>query len=190
LGSTSDRQDSLASRSARRPDDLNGHIALPGIADCVGGPAQAPRRLTVPHGYHDAGAVHHGSAASVPKAVPKTEPTRRTCTVPDCDRPHYGRGWCRRHYVRVLRHGSPDVVRQGGRGRISSRSAPPDLSMDALLPIAGLSDPPFAWFNDLTAAGQHYARRLWAEAERSLDHDDSRWKTVTAGAMNWGRQER
>lgn len=30
----------------------------------------------------------------------------RTCSVDDCDRPHYGRGWCANHYARWRRHGS------------------------------------------------------------------------------------
>jgi len=29
-----------------------------------------------------------------------------TCTIEGCDRPHYGRGLCQMHYLRVYRHGS------------------------------------------------------------------------------------
>lgn len=32
---------------------------------------------------------------------------RRTCQHPECDRPHYGSGWCRVHYDRVRRTGDP-----------------------------------------------------------------------------------
>lgn len=31
----------------------------------------------------------------------------RTCTVPGCLRPHFGRGWCHMHYGRWRRHGDP-----------------------------------------------------------------------------------
>lgn len=33
--------------------------------------------------------------------------TSRACSVDDCDKPHHSRGWCKRHYVRWLRHGDP-----------------------------------------------------------------------------------
>lgn len=32
---------------------------------------------------------------------------KRTCQHPDCDRPHYGLGWCLPHYTRVRRTGDP-----------------------------------------------------------------------------------
>lgn len=32
----------------------------------------------------------------------------RTCTYPDCGKPHYGLGWCRLHYRRVKVSGSPE----------------------------------------------------------------------------------
>lgn len=31
---------------------------------------------------------------------------RRTCTVPGCERPHWGHGYCRSHHRRWLRTGS------------------------------------------------------------------------------------
>lgn len=31
----------------------------------------------------------------------------RLCSIPDCDKPLYGRGWCRAHYKRWTRHGDP-----------------------------------------------------------------------------------
>lgn len=34
--------------------------------------------------------------------------SERTCSVDDCTRVHYGRGWCQLHYHRVRKHGSPD----------------------------------------------------------------------------------
>ena len=33
----------------------------------------------------------------------------RICTVPDCDRPHVAKGYCRAHYYRVKRHGDPQA---------------------------------------------------------------------------------
>jgi hypothetical protein len=37
--------------------------------------------------------------------MPKT-----TCTIPECDRESYVRGWCVLHYNRWRRHGSPDTL--------------------------------------------------------------------------------
>ncbi|WP_333742689.1 HNH endonuclease signature motif containing protein [Streptomyces ardesiacus] len=34
--------------------------------------------------------------------------TKRTCSVPGCERIHYGRGWCSLHYARWRIHGSTD----------------------------------------------------------------------------------
>lgn len=36
--------------------------------------------------------------------------SKRTCSIPDCGRPVYGHGWCRRCYYRWYRTGSPTVV--------------------------------------------------------------------------------
>lgn len=35
--------------------------------------------------------------------------TKRTCSVPGCERIHYGRGWCSLHYARWRVHGSTDM---------------------------------------------------------------------------------
>lgn len=32
---------------------------------------------------------------------------QRICSIENCDRPHYGRGWCQLHYGRWHRHGDP-----------------------------------------------------------------------------------
>ena len=40
----------------------------------------------------------------------------RVCDIPNCGRPHYGRGWCRMHYGAYRRHGDP----LGGRRSYSS----------------------------------------------------------------------
>jgi len=40
--------------------------------------------------------------------------TARTCTVPECGRRHYGRGYCRAHHARWRRHGDPAAARQLG----------------------------------------------------------------------------
>lgn len=34
---------------------------------------------------------------------------RGTCTLDDCERPHYGHGLCQRHYLRWRRHGRTDT---------------------------------------------------------------------------------
>ena len=33
---------------------------------------------------------------------------QRICSIDDCGRPHYGRGWCRHHYVKWWKHGDPE----------------------------------------------------------------------------------
>ena len=33
--------------------------------------------------------------------------SQHRCTIDDCDRAHYARGWCGMHYKRWLRNGSP-----------------------------------------------------------------------------------
>jgi hypothetical protein len=35
--------------------------------------------------------------------------TSRLCSIPDCDKPHYGFGWCRRHYHRNKTYGDPNA---------------------------------------------------------------------------------
>lgn len=37
--------------------------------------------------------------------------SNRTCSMPDCDRKHYGRGYCGTHLARVVRHGDPNATR-------------------------------------------------------------------------------
>lgn len=39
----------------------------------------------------------------------------RRCSLGDCDRKHYGRGYCQRHYTRVRTHGDPETVLSGHR---------------------------------------------------------------------------
>lgn len=33
--------------------------------------------------------------------------TSRLCSIADCGKPHYAKGWCWRHYLRQRRHGDP-----------------------------------------------------------------------------------
>lgn len=33
--------------------------------------------------------------------------SRRICSIPECSRRHYGRGWCKAHYERWRQHGNP-----------------------------------------------------------------------------------
>ena len=37
----------------------------------------------------------------------------RDCSVPDCDLPHFVKGFCKKHYLRVYRSGTPDRKRGG-----------------------------------------------------------------------------
>jgi len=48
-----------------------------------------------------------------PKEV--TEPPE--CSIEDCDRKHYGRGWCSLHYGRWMRNGDPEKVRAATENR-------------------------------------------------------------------------
>jgi hypothetical protein len=36
---------------------------------------------------------------------------KRTCSIEDCPEPHYGRGWCRKHYARWWSKGTTDDLR-------------------------------------------------------------------------------
>lgn len=38
----------------------------------------------------------------------------RTCKVSDCERPHHAGGYCKAHYNRVQRHGTPELVSMAG----------------------------------------------------------------------------
>ncbi len=40
----------------------------------------------------------------------------RVCSIRGCNEKHEGRGYCRSHYKRFMRHGDPLVVKQGPRG--------------------------------------------------------------------------
>lgn len=37
-------------------------------------------------------------------------PQRSTCTLPDCNRAHFARGWCFMHYKRWRKHGDPTIT--------------------------------------------------------------------------------
>lgn len=43
---------------------------------------------------------------------------KRICSVKDCDRPHYGRGFCSLHWDRWSRHGDPLVRRGAANGEL------------------------------------------------------------------------
>lgn len=38
----------------------------------------------------------------------RDKPTQRTCSIEGCNRPHFGRGWCQKHYLRWRRNGDPE----------------------------------------------------------------------------------
>lgn len=39
---------------------------------------------------------------------------KKVCAIPDCDAPHYARGWCHRHYQRWYAHGDPTATHKPG----------------------------------------------------------------------------
>lgn len=64
-----------------------------------------------------------------------TKPTRK-CTIDGCERKHYGRGWCERHYKRWRTHGSPTAG--GPYRKFASKQTPP---ADGLCTIEGCQRP-------------------------------------------------
>lgn len=54
----------------------------------------------------------------------------KLCSIPDCDKPVFGRGWCQSHHYRWRRHGDPLG------GRIPPGEAPRFLE-DVVLPYMG-----------------------------------------------------
>lgn len=52
--------------------------------------------------------------------------TPRKCSEPDCDRKHYGRGLCRRHWQRAYLAANPDLRQQRAEARSAHREANPE----------------------------------------------------------------
>lgn len=51
-----------------------------------------------------------------------TAPTwHRVCGVEGCDEPHYGRGFCRPHFMRWWRTGNPEPTRATHRTKVIPR---------------------------------------------------------------------
>ena len=49
------------------------------------------------------------------KALPK-DARMRQCSFENCDKKHFGKGYCNTHYIRYLKHGNPAItLRQKGR---------------------------------------------------------------------------
>ncbi len=51
-----------------------------------------------------------GTAQKTPaRSTPEVGPMRpqSSCSIPDCNKRHQARGWCKKHYSRWQRHGSP-----------------------------------------------------------------------------------
>lgn len=45
----------------------------------------------------------------------RTERPLRICAVEECEKEHFGRGYCRTHYSRFRVHGDPNIVSKGGK---------------------------------------------------------------------------
>lgn len=56
--------------------------------------------------------------------LPTAPAPSNLCSIPDCDRPTYGRGWCGKHYQRWWKHGDPQAPLkiQRGAGKTVSRN--------------------------------------------------------------------
>lgn len=59
-----------------------------------------------------------------------------TCKVDGCEKPAHGRGWCKAHHTRWLRHGDPLTVRANGAGGRAAARAAQSAAVLAALPPA------------------------------------------------------
>ena len=72
-----------------------------------------------------------------------------TCSVPECDEPVKGHGWCNKHYLRFRRTGNPLGMRPIGRPRVDR------------------SELPRGWVQDQTGQWWYYdAKQRYAGEER------------------------
>lgn len=101
----------------------------------------------------------------------------RTCDVADCDRQHKAKGFCRWHYQRLLRHGSPHVtVREYESGR-------PDTCT-----IADCGKPHLSrgWCSAHWTRWQRHGNPLGGEPDRILGDDEARfWSYVDKSGDCW-----
>lgn len=58
------------------------------------------------------------------------ELTPRLCSIKDCGKPHYGRGWCQKHWARWRRHGDPLAVHSTA-GSLDLRQQPHSVYFEA-----------------------------------------------------------
>lgn len=78
----------------------------------------------------------------------------RLCSIPGCDKPVYGRGWCGAHYRRWFRHGDPMV---GGTPRGDTLGSPSRFYREVVLAYEG--DECLIW--PFTVDGGGYGRIRW-----------------------------
>lgn len=86
---------------------------------------------------------------------------KRICSIPDCGKPHYGRGWCVAHWERNRRHGNP----------IGGGTPKGDLLAFLSLALASASDECIFWpYSSIKGYGRvsingrdHLASRLICE---------------------------
>lgn len=89
--------------------------------------------------------------------------TTRICTIPDCGKKHFGRGWCNAHYSRWRDHGDP----LGGGRPLSSRGEPLQWMQEHLdYDESGCLIWPFArhqnGYGALTEGGEKFLAHRWA----------------------------
>lgn len=90
-----------------------------------------------------------------------------TCSIDGCGRPHRSRGYCEKHYRRVWKHGTPDLVRPGTFGE-PGPSAPNWVGNSA-----GYSAVHLRLKQERGRAALHQCRHCQRRAEEwAYDHED------------------
>lgn len=86
--------------------------------------------------------------------------SKRICAVEGCDRNYHCRSFCKKHYVRFLKHGDARIVKRGGTPRHVTRRPPEDRFFEKVKKSSGC----WEWTGYRNAAGYG---RFFVERRRS-----------------------
>ena len=81
----------------------------------------------------EASRTKHRLSRIEPIKLQGKNPAKNLCKEENCDRPPFGRGWCQRHYRRLLTYGDPKIGRDLDEGRSDEplvRLPPPSCRRD------------------------------------------------------------